>query len=181
MTQIGQSAAEAGSGRTPGRALAAGVALLLLFVVLLDIAGRQRRPIMVDIGPSTGRYGSGFEDSEETPPTTSRWTRQIAEIDVPLWVDASVVRFSVRAARYLDQPTRITVTADGQSFASFEQPSGRQRIHEFDVPLPEGPLNLALKSDDPKLGMALDWIRIDGARWKVPADQWPVWILPIGI
>ena len=78
----------------------------------LDVAGRLRQPIIIDIGPSTGRYGSGFEDSEETPPTTSRWTRANAEFDVPLDVDASNVTFSVRAARYLDEPTHISVTGD---------------------------------------------------------------------
>ncbi len=156
-------------------------ALLGLFAALLDIAGRFRQPIVVDIGPSTGRYGSGFEDSEETPPTTSRWTRQSAELDIPLTVDASMARFSVRAARYLDESTNITATIGGKPFASFEQPRGRQRIQEVEAPLPGGPLNLGLTSEDPKLGMALDWIRIDGARWRIPAGEWTVWILPPGI
>ena len=168
-------------GRGRGPAVLAAAALLTLFFVLLDGAGRLARPILVDIGPSTGRYGSGFEDSEETPPTTSRWTRQSAEFDVPLAVDASPVRFSVRAARYLDEPTRITVTVDGKPFASFEQPRGRQRIQVVEAPLPEGPLNLGLRSEDPNLGMALDWIRIEGARWRIPTSEWTVWILPPGI
>ncbi len=156
-------------------------ALLALFALLLDLAGRFRQPIIVDIGPSTGRYGSGFEDSEETPPTTSRWTLQNATFDIPLSVGASPARFSFRAARYLDDPTRITVTVGGKGFAAFEQAPGRQRIQEVEAPLPEGRLRLGLTSEDPKLGMALDWIRIDGARWRIPADEWTVWILPIGI
>jgi len=154
---------------------------LALFAGMLDLAGRLRPPIVVDIGPSTGRYGSGFEDSEETPPTTSRWTRQNAEFDIPLAVDASPARVSVRAARYLDDPTRITVTMGGRPVAGFEQPRGRQRIQEVEAPLPEGRLNLGLHSEDPKLGMALDWIRIEGARFRIPASEWTVWILPPGI
>ena len=165
----------------PGRALLAALAFLGLFAGLLDLAGRLRQPIMVDIGPSTGRYGSGFEESEETPPTTSRWTRQIAGFDIPLEVDASPVRFSLRAARYLDTPTLIKVTVGGNTFASFEQPRGRQRIQEIEAPLPDGPLNLELASDDPNLGMALDWIRIDGARWRIPKNEWTIWVLPLGI
>lgn len=164
-----------------GRLALVGAGLFALFFILLDGAGRLRQPIIVDIGPSTGRYGSGFEDSEETPPTTSRWTHQNAEFDIPLSVDASMARFSVRAARYLDEPTRITVTVGGRPFASFEQPRGRQRIQEIEAPLPEGRLNLRLNSDDPKLGMALDWIRIEGARWSIPVSEWTVWILPFGI
>ncbi len=164
-----------------GAAAFLAVALLGLFALLLDLAGRMREPIVVDIGPSTGRYGSGFEDSEETPPTTSRWTRGAAAFDIPLEVDASPVRFSVRAARYLDEPTRITVAIAGKSFASFEQPRGRQRIQQVEAPLPAGPLNLELTSDDPNLGMALDWIRIDGARWRIPVREWTVWVLPPGI
>ena len=152
-----------------------------LFVAGLDVAGRLRQPIIIDIGPSTGRYGSGFEDSEETPPTTSRWTRANAEFDVPLDVDASNVTFSVRAARYLDEPTQVRVTSNGQPFASLEQPRGRQRITEVQAPIPAGPLTIGLRSEDPNLGMALDWIRIDGARWHVPLREWTVWILPMGI
>ena len=156
-------------------------ALLALFFVLLDGAGRLAQPIFVDIGPSTGRYGSGFLDSEETPPTTSRWTRAIAEFDIPLAVDASMARFSIRAARYLDEPTHITVTAGEKPFASFVQPRGRQRIQVVEAPLPAGPLNLGFRSEDPNLGMAVDWFQIEGARWRVPASEWTVWILPLGI
>jgi len=151
------------------------------FALLLDGAGRFRQPILVDIGPSTGRYGSGFEDSEETPPTTSRWTRQTAEFDIPLSVDASAGRLSVRAARYLDEPTRITVTVDGQPVAWFDQARGRQRIQSVEFPFPRGPLNLGLESDDPQLGMALDWIRLEGLRWRIPIREWTVWILPVGV
>jgi hypothetical protein len=167
--------------RRLGRPLILGVALLALYAVLLNGAGRFRQPIVVDIGPSTGRYGSGFEDSEETPPTTSRWTRQTANLDLPLIVDAAPVRFSVRAARYLDEATRITLTSNGRAFASFEQPRGRQRIQQVDAPIPEGPLNLGLVADDPKLGLALDWIRLEGARWRIPWGEWTVWIVPVGV
>jgi len=167
--------------RRVGTGLLFASALLAFFYVLISGAGSLRRPIIVDIGPSTGRYGSGFEDSEETPPTTSRWTRHNAAFDIPLDVDASAVRFSLRAARYLDEPTRITVSVNRRSFASFKQPRGRQRIQEIDAPLPAGPLKFELSSDDPNLGMALDWIRIDGARWRVPLQEWTVWMLPLGI
>ena len=182
MTELNETDVKArtAAGRLgPGLLLA--LALLGLFAGLLDLAGRLRQPILVDIGPSTGRYGSGFEDSEETPPTTSRWTRPNAEFDIPLSVDASMARFSVRAARYLDEPTRISVTVNGMPFTSFEQPRGRQRIQEVEAPLPQGPLNLGLHSDDPGLGMALDWIRIEGARWRIPFDEWTVWIVPPGL
>jgi hypothetical protein len=182
VTALPGTVAETDTGyRRLGRAAALGVALMVVYAVLLDGAGRFRQPIIVDIGPSTGRYGSGFEDSEETPPTTSRWTRQTASLDLPLAVDASPVRLSIRAARYLDEPTRVRVMMNGRPFASFEQPRGRQRIQEIEAPLPEGPLNLGLTSDDPKLGLALDWIRVDGARWRIPPSEWTVWIVPIGV
>ncbi len=182
MTELNETDVKAaGAAGRLGPGLLLALALLGLFAGLLDLAGRLRQPIMVDIGPSTGRYGSGFEDSEETPPTTSRWTRANAEFDIPLAVDASLARFSVRAARYLDDPTRISVTVNGRPFTSFEQPRGRQRIQEVEAPLPQGPLNLGLHADDPRLGLALDWIRIEGARWRIPFGEWTVWILPPGL
>mgnify|MGYP003381965020 CR=1 FL=1 len=165
----------------PVPSLLLALCLVGLFALLLGAAGGFRQPIIVDIGPSTGRYGSGFEDSEETPPTTSRWTRQSAAFDIPLHVSGGPARFSVRAARYLDEPTPVRVSVNGKSFASFEQPRGRQRIQEIEAPLPEGPLNLEITSEDPKLGMALDWIRIEGARWWIPLAEWKVWGVPVGI
>jgi len=168
-------------GTSFSRAAAAALALLVLFAFLLDLAGRFRQPILVDIGPSTGRYGSGFEESEETPPTTLRWTRQEAVFDIPLSAEASVGRLSVRAARFLDDPTHISVTLNGKLVAGFDQARGRQRIQFVDFPLPAGPLNLGLSSEDPSLGMALDWIRLEGVRWHVPAEEWTVWILPPGL
>lgn len=179
--QIGPDPNPQTFGRRFGAGLLAAVALTVVFASLLGVAGRFRQPIVVDIGPSTGRYGSGFEDSEETPPTTSRWTRQSAALDIPLNVASGPVRFSVRAARYLDEPTLVSVAVNGKAFTSFEQPRGRQRIQEIEAPLPEGPLNLELTSEDPKLGMALDWIRIEGARWSVPLGEWTVWVVPVGV
>ena len=179
--QTGTDATTFATRRGPGRAILFAVGLSVLFFALLDAAGRLRQPIVVDIGPSTGRHGSGFEESEETPPTTSRWTRHEAAFDVPLLVDASMARFSVRAARYLDNPTIVNVTVNGKPFASFEQPRGRQRIQEIEAPLLPGPLNIGFASEDPKLGMALDWIRIEGARWRIPGEEWTVWILPVGL
>lgn len=168
-------------GNRLGTGVLSAVALTVLFASFLDLAGRFRQPIIVDIGPSTGRYGSGFEDSEETPPTTSRWTRHRAALDIPLHVSGGPVRFAVRAARYLGDPTQVRVSVGGKSFASFEQPRGRQRIQEIEAPLPEGPLNLQITSEDPNLGMALDWVRIEGARWRVPIGEWTVWVVPVGI
>ena len=168
-------------GRKLGRGLLLAVSLLAFFAVLLNLAGRWRQPIIVDIGPSTGRYGLGFEDSEETPPTTSRWTHQVAEFDIPLEVAPSMARFSIRAARYLDGPTQVTIAVGGKPFAALEQAPGRQRIQGFEAPVPEGRLSLRLTSDDPKLGMALDWIRIEDVRWRIPWGEWRIWILPIGI
>lgn len=164
-----------------GQGLLAGAFLLALFAILLDGAGRLRQPIVVDIGPSTGRYGSGFLDSEETPPTTSRWTRQTAEFDIPLDVDGAVATFSLRAARYLDEPTHVSLTVNGNLFAGLDQARGRQRVQRVQAPVPGGPLNLGLESADPRLGMALDWVRFEGLRWHIPAREWTVWILPIGI
>ena len=178
--QMGPDANPQTLGRRFGAMVFLGVALAVFFAALLDVAGRLRQPIIVDIGPSTGRSGSGFEDSEETPPTTSRWTRQSAAFDIPLVVAAGPVRFSVRAARYVDEPTQVRVSVNGKAFASFDQPRGRQRIQEIAAPLPEGPLNLEITSEDPNLGMALDWIRIEDARWSVPLREWTVWVVPLG-
>jgi hypothetical protein len=150
-------------------AAAAGLfAVILGFEGLLAAAGALGRPVTVDVGPSTGVYGSGFTESEERPPSTFRWTLAQAALEVPLTVDGPAPRIVLRAARFVDVPTRIHVALNGVPAGTFTARPGGHRVHTLVSAPVRGPLRLDLLSEDPALGVALDWVRVEGVRNGVP-------------
>ena len=150
------------------RAAAALAGLLLAFEGLLSAAAWLGRPVTVDVGPSTGAYGSGFTESEERPPSTFRWTRAQATLEIPLRLEGESPRIVLRAARFVDVPTRIHVSLGGVPAGTFQARPGGHRVYTLDAGPVRGPLKLDLISDDPELGVALDWVRVEGARARVP-------------
>ena len=139
--------------------------------MLFSLAPLAHRPLTFDVGPSTGAYVLGFTPSEERPPTTFRWTRSRATVSLPLHA-AGEGRLRLRAARFLDHPSRIHVYAWGRPAGTFEARPGGYRIYELPLIAAPGPLRLDLLSDDPDLGVAVDWIRVEKAGWRVPLAVW---------
>ena len=137
---------------------------MLATEALLYVASFAHGPLSFDIGPSTGAYLSGFTESEERPPVTFRWTGRQATIDLPLAVTAGSGTLVVRYARFLERTSRVRIYLSGQQVASFAARSGRFRTQRFPVTFPRGPLRIDFLTEDPdpsRLGIALDWIRIE--------------------
>jgi hypothetical protein len=154
--------------------------LLVAAEGLFALASFLRGPLTFDVGPSTGAYLTGFTPSEERPPTTFRWTTSRASLAVPLHAEgAGVLRF--RAARFVDHPSRIHVYAWGAPVAMFDARPGGHRLYAFPLAAGRGPLRLDLVSEDPQLGVAVDWIRIEGLRWRVPLSVWAPRALIAGV
>jgi hypothetical protein len=148
---------------------AAGLAGLLLgFEGLLSAAAGLGRPVTVDVGPSTGAYGTGFTESEERPPSTFRWTRAQATLELPLQLTGRSPQVVLRAARFVDVPTRIHVSLNGVRAGTFVARPGGHRVYALQSGPVRGPLRLDFLSEDAELGVALDWVRVDGARARVP-------------
>jgi hypothetical protein len=151
------------------------MALLLGLEALLWLAGTAGRPVVVDVGPSTGAYGSGFTESEERPPSTFRWTRAAAALELPLLVRGDAPRVVMRAARFVDHPTRIHVSLAGARAGSFTARPGGHRVYALDAGAVDGPLRVDLLSEDPELGVALDWVRVEGVHARTaPGDPAPL-------
>lgn len=160
---------------------AGAIALAFLAGVLAPAAaGRRGAAAVVDVGPSTGGIGDGFTESEERPPLTFRWTRRRAALDVP--VDAARdgrAALTLRAARFLDTPATVRVFVSGRPAGVFTAMPGGFRVRRFDLDAPAGPLRIELLSDSAgteDLGVALDWVRVEGPAWR-PAG-WAVRLLP---
>lgn len=152
--------------------------LVALFAAALALLAPVAAPVVVDIGPNTGRYGAGFEESEERPPLTQRWTRGIAHFGVPLRASAADALLVIRAARYVDAPATIRVLQSGREIARFEKMPGGQRFHEMPVALAAGPLDLTFESSDPSLGLAIDWFALERARPRAGFSEWPLFLVP---
>jgi hypothetical protein len=90
-----------------------------------------------------------------------------------------VLRF--RAARFLDHPTRIHLYAWGDRVATFDARPGGHRIYEFPVHAARGPVRVDLVSEDPELGMAVDWVELRGPAWRLPLRLWQPRLLVAGV
>jgi hypothetical protein len=65
--------------------------------------------------------------------------------------------------------------------AAFEARPGGYRVYEFPLQAAEGPLRVDLLADDPELAAALDWVRVEDVRWRVPFSVWPPRVLLAGV
>jgi hypothetical protein len=157
---------------------------LLAAEVLFGLASFARGPLTFDVGPSTGAYLDGFTDSEERPPVTFRWTGERASIDPPLAVAAGSGTLVIRFARFIDQPSRVRVYLSGRQAASFIARPGRFRTQRFPVTFSDGPVRIDFLTENPqrpRLGIALDWIRLEGGRWSMPHRVFGPRVLVVGL
>ncbi|HEY7412273.1 MAG TPA: hypothetical protein VII13_16110, partial [Vicinamibacteria bacterium] len=134
----------------------------------------------MDVGPSTGAYGAGFSDSEERPPTTFRWTQAQAALDLPVVASSGPATVTLRAARYVHEPARIHVAVNGQPAGAFVARPGGNRVYALPATVPEGRVRVDLLGDDPRLGVALDWVRLEGVRFSIPWSNVGARVLPAG-
>jgi hypothetical protein len=151
-----------------------GLLTLILGEVALSLASYATAPLDFDVGPSTGPYLPGFTESEERLPVTFRWTKDRASILLPLEGASDGARIQLRYARFLQGSAAVRVFLNEKPIASFSARSGRFRTQEIPASFSsEEPLRLELLVDDPGpegLGLAVDWIRIEGARFRLPFE-----------
>jgi hypothetical protein len=150
--------------------VAALLGILAVSEGLFALAAARHAAVTVDVGPSTGAIGSGFTESEERPPLTFRWTRRASALDVPLTTAGGAATISLRAARFLDQPAMVRVFVSGRPAGVFTAAPGGFRIHRLAADVPAGPLRVELLSASAgaeDLGVALDWVRVEGPAWRV--------------
>ncbi len=141
---------------------------------LFALAAARHAPVTVDVGPSTGALGSGFTESEERPPLTFRWTRRTAALAVPVTTSGGPATVSLRAARFLDEPATVRVFVSGTPAGAFTASPGGFRVHRLAADVPPGPLRVELLSASAgaeDLGVALDWVRVEGPAWRMAG--WP--------
>lgn len=116
---------------------------------------------------------SGFrQDWERDGRTRFHWTSQAANVRLPLLVAGEGARLRLRYRRHFVEPTTVRLTVEGRTVASFEARADEKvayRIVEVPLPRLEGrhPFVVSIEAPsaiDRPLGIALDWMEIDGAR-----------------
>ena len=160
------------------------IALLVFSETLLLLASRAGGPVDVDIGPSTEDYLSGFAESEERPGVSFRWTHETASVSTFLLSSQGEGAVVLRYGRFLDGMARVRLFVDGQPAGSFEARPGRFRIQRLPVRFNGNPVRVELLTEDPapeRLGIAVDWIRFEGTRARLPLDFWPPRLLVAGL
>jgi hypothetical protein len=157
-------------------AAAAGILLVAGFEGLLALAFYAGGPLTFDVGPSTPTYTARFTESEEHPPLTFRWTRGPAAIEWPFEARGGGARVSLRYGRFIGTPVVAALAFGRGPGARFTARPGRFRIESIELFAPAGASRLELSTDagDDALGLAVDWVRIEGLRWRLPLRSfWP--------
>jgi len=162
-----------------------GLATLLLGEAARELASFAQAPLDFDVGPSTGSYLPGFTESEERLPLTFRWTTERASILVPLQGASEGATLQLRYARFLQGNASVRLFLNGEPIASFSARPGRFRTYEIPASFSaDEPLLLEILVDDPhpsKLGLAVDWIRIEGARFRLPLSALAPRVFPAAV
>ncbi len=164
--------------------LAAFAALALTTELAYLAASLFSRSLEFDVGPSTGAYLTGFTESEERPPVSFRWTGEQASLALPPLARPSKGTLELRYARFLEGTARIHIFVNGNRVRSASARSGRFRTAAIPLELETGELRFELATEDPApeaLGIAVDWLRLEGARFHLPLSVWQPRALVIGL
>lgn len=171
------------SGRYVARVVVALASVLVAAHVARYAASRSNPPLVFDVGPSTGTYLEGFTESEERVPVTFRWTGERASVKLPLAGSGASV-LQLRFARFLEGTATVRVFVDGAPQGIFSARSGRFRTVELPLELRGTPPTISLLVEDPdpeRLGIAVDWLRIEHARWRAPSAALRPMVLLTGV
>lgn len=141
-------------------------------------------PLFVNVGAGDEAFARGFRAWERdglqaSGETMFRWTLDGARLELPVRVRSGSLTARLRLARFTDRPAEITLLSSGRAVDRWTQPprGWRERTAElgdvrgqpvlqFRHSLPPPP------AEDPEgLGVALDWVELQGARRVLPGPR----------
>ncbi len=158
--------------------------MLLVGEAALRLAPLARGTLAFDVGPSTGRYLAGVTESEERPPVTFRWTRDHSKLALPLVTRGGEGFLTLRFARFVDGTTPLRVSVSGGPERTMDATSGRFRTVLLHVVAAPGPVTIRFDAEAPgaeRLGVALDWLRLEGLPLGLAPDLAGPRLLLVGV
>ncbi|MET0552638.1 MAG: hypothetical protein ABW221_06345 [Vicinamibacteria bacterium] len=164
----------------------------------LSLASLARPRLTIDVGPATGPYGAGLSPSVDFPPVTARWVRSDARIALPLDVAAGsgrvLVHLAVGAQAAAPVPFELRLGAGpaarfdvGPGSAARQTPlPGRAandplrdtRLYGLPLATARVPLTIEIAAAP---ALAVDWIRLEGFRYRVPARAIAIRLIAPGL
>jgi len=163
---------------TRGRLLL--VALWCLGLVVLALALERPAPLFLNLGPGDEPFARGFRAGWErdglaqSGDTTFRWTEDGARLEFPVEVRSGRLTARFRLARFADTEADITLLVNGSIVERWTQPARGWAVRRFDLGEVRGPLMLRFRSETSggdALGVALDWVEIEGAATVIPRRE----------
>jgi hypothetical protein len=162
-----------------GRRLAAAL-LPLLSLAVAYIVLQRPTPLFANLGAGDEELVRGFREDWErdglhqTGETMFRWTEDGARLELPVSAALGEIRVRLRLARFADSPADVRIVAGGRVVDAWHQPPRGWRVRTFSLPHHGGPLALQFRSDSPDgqaMGVALDWVELQGVRGLRPAAR----------
>ena len=150
------------------------IGLIALSYSAQHATSRTESAVNFDIGPNTEAYLDGFTESEERMPVTFRWTQTQANISLPLRGTSSSAILKIRLARFLPTESTVRLFVNSKPVGLLKVRPGRFRTIEVPISLNGEMTNISFLVDDPspeRLGIAIDWVRIENAAWALPTTS----------
>jgi len=137
-------------------------------------------PLLVNLGAGDAAFTRGFRQGwerdglQQTGETMFHWTQDGAQLRLPLAVRSGEPVVRLRLARFADSPTTVLIVAGGRIVDSWWQPPRGWRVRTVKLGRHRGPLVLEFRSEsqgEDDLGIALDWVELDGVGTIQPDSQ----------
>jgi hypothetical protein len=173
------------------RALVLGLASLAGGLLALGLAAERDAPLFLNLGAGDAPYARGFRGGWERDglggagETQFHWTEDGSRLEFPVAVEGGAVRARMRLARFAPGVAPMRLLAGAREIDRWDQPARGFDLHESALGEVRGPLMLRFRSDAPGdgLGVALDWIEINGVEriWPLPSVALGIGLLLVGV
>ncbi len=156
------------------------VALWSAGLLALALALQRPAPLLLNLGPGDEPFARGFRAGWErdglgqSGDTTFRWTEDGARLEFPVEAHAGRLQARLRLARFAAAEADLTLLVGGKIVERWTQPTRGWSVRTFDLGQVRGPLMLRFRSETKSgdaLGLALDWVEIEGADRITPRRE----------
>jgi hypothetical protein len=167
-------------GRGTRVALALGLAGTVAGLLALGIALERDAPLFLNLGAGDAPFARGFRGGWERDglsgagETQFHWTEDGSRLEFPVAVTGGAVKARMRVARFAAGTAEIRLLAGTREVERWSQPSRGWEVRESALGAVQGPFMLRFRSEAPggeALGVALDWVEIQGAESVVPTPR----------
>ena len=162
------------------RALALGLFSWGLGLLVLGFSLQRDSPLFLNLGAGDAPFARGFRGGWErdglnqSGETMFHWTEDGSRLEFPVFADGGRLHGRMRLARFAASEAEITLLLGGRIVDRWRQPPRGWSVRDVDLGELHGPLMLRFRSEAAQgdaLGLALDWVEIQGAERVWPRRE----------